>query len=79
MVLVSKCKPSLCVVDTEIKSYYTRFSGNLVLKVTILWTNGADRRQTNFCCSFPLTRALHPGQIHLSAFDFFLLKVNTLF
>lgn len=41
--------------------------------------NGADHCQTNFCCSFPLTRALHPGQMHPSTFDFFLLKVITLY
>lgn len=29
--------------------------------------------------NFPLARIPHPGQIHPSAFDFFLLKVNVLF
>lgn len=49
MVLMSKCKPSLCVLDTEIKSSYTRLGGNFVLRVTYFVDNGADHGQTNLC------------------------------
>lgn len=77
MVLMSKCKPSLCVLDTEIKSSYTRLGGNSVLRVIYFVNNGADHRPTS--ANFPLARIPHPGQTHPSAFDFFLLKVNELF
>lgn len=54
MVLVSKCKPSLCVVDTEIKSCYTRFGGSLVLQVTVLWTTGQLIVRPTSAVVFPL-------------------------
>lgn len=77
MVLRSKCKPSLCVVDVEIKSCYTRVGGNLVLKVTGLWTMGEIILRLS-CAVVSSLKDLHPGQIHLSALDFFIHKVNTL-
>lgn len=77
MVPRSKCKPSLCVVDIEIKSCYTRHGGNLVPKVTGLWTMGEIilRVTPAVVSSF---KGLHPGQIHPSALDFIILKVNKL-
>lgn len=54
MVLVSKCKPSLCVVGTEIKSCYIRFGGNLVLKVTVSWTTGQIVIGLTSAAVFPL-------------------------
>lgn len=68
MVLMLKCKPSLCVLDTEIKSCYTRLGGNFVLKVTYFVDNEVDHGQTKFCQLPPWSNP--------SAFDFFLLKVN---
>lgn len=49
MVLMSKCKPFLCVLDIEIKICYTRLGGNFVLRVISFVDNGADYDQTNFC------------------------------
>lgn len=40
MVPMFKCKPSLCIVDMEIKSSSTRLAGSSVLKVTAVWTAG---------------------------------------
>lgn len=65
MVLVSKCKPSLCVVGTEIKSCYTRFGGNLVLKVTVLGTTGQIVVRPTSAVVFPLQ-----GRFTLAEFTF---------
>lgn len=77
MVPRSKCKPSLYVVDVEIKSCYTRVGGNLVLKVTGLWTMGELILRVTSALVSSLN-GLQPGHIHPSALDFFILKVNTL-
>ncbi|OPJ70764.1 hypothetical protein AV530_017139 [Patagioenas fasciata monilis] len=71
MVLVSKCKLSLCVVDTEIKSCYTRFGGNLVLQVTVSWKMGQIVVRPTSAVVFPLQGHFIPVEftlLHLISF-----------